>query len=130
MDKRTGARQISSGAGEGFAHASSDASSDASEGDSNTAIITKPKSQTKTPRLYRVMLINDDFTPMEFVILVLQKFFNKNLEEATQIMLQVHHQGAGLCGVFSHEIAETKVYQVNQFAKQNRHPLKSAMESV
>ena len=117
-------RRILSSMGEG------DGFDGAPEGDSNTAIITKPKSQTKTPRLYRVMLINDDFTPMEFVILVLQKFFQKNMEEATQIMLQVHHQGAGLCVVFSYEIAETKVYQVNQFAKQNRHPLKSAMESA
>ena len=102
----------------------------ADDHESGTATITKPKSHTKTPKLYRVMLMNDDFTPMDFVILVLQKYFQKNIEEATQIMLQVHHQGAGLCGVYSYEIAETKVYQVNQFAKQNRHPLKCVMEAT
>ena len=95
-----------------------------------TATITKPKSQTKTPSLYRVILMNDDYTPMDFVIHVIQKFFGKDMEEATQIMLQVHQKGAGLCGVFSHEIAETKTHQVNQYSKQNRHPLKCTMEQA
>lgn len=95
-----------------------------------TATISKPKSQTKTPSLYRVILMNDDYTPMDFVIHVLQKFFHKDVTEATQIMLQVHHKGAGICGVFTYEIAETKVYQVNQYSKQNRHPLKCTMEKV
>lgn len=95
-----------------------------------TATITKPKSQTKTPSLYRVILMNDDYTPMDFVIHVIQKFFGKDTEEATQIMLQVHYKGAGLCGVFSHEIAETKTHQVNQYSKQNRHPLKCTMEQA
>lgn len=99
-------------------------------GSTGTATISKPKSTTKTPSLYRVMLMNDDYTPMDFVIHVLQKFFNKDYTESTKIMLQVHHQGAGVCGVFSHEIAETKVYQVNQYSRQNRHPLKCTMEKV
>lgn len=97
---------------------------------SGTATITKPKSQTKTPSLYRVILMNDDFTPMDFVIHVIQKFFNKDMEEATRIMLQVHYQGAGICGTFSYEIAETKTHQVNQYARQNRHPLKCTMEKA
>ncbi len=93
-----------------------------------TAPITRPR--TKTPSMYRVLLLNDDFTPMDFVIHVLQKFFAKNMTEATTIMLQVHQQGAGVAGVFTYEIAETKVYQVNQAAKQNKHPLKCTMEKV
>lgn len=99
-------------------------------GDSSTGTttISKPKSRTETPPLYRVILVNDDFTPMDFVIHVLQKFFGKDLTEATGIMLQVHQKGAGVCGTFSYEIAETKVYQVNQYARQNKHPLKCIME--
>jgi ATP-dependent Clp protease adaptor protein ClpS len=101
-------------------------------GSGGTETITRPQTsdqtRTTTPAMYRVLLLNDDFTPMDFVIHVLQKFFQKDYTEATQIMLQVHHQGAGVAGVFSYEIAETKVHQVNQYAKQNRHPLKSTME--
>jgi ATP-dependent Clp protease adaptor protein ClpS len=113
--------------------ASSDANSEeggGSESGTGTATITKPKSQTKTPSLYRVILMNDDFTPMDFVIHVIQKFFNKDFEEATKIMLEVHYQGAGICGTFSYDIAETKVYQVNQYSRQNKHPLKCTMEKA
>lgn len=74
--------------------------------------------------------MNDDFTPMDFVIHVLQKFFGKASDEATRIMLEVHHKGAGVCGVFSHEIAETKVHIVNTYSKQNRFPLKATMEKA
>lgn len=95
-----------------------------------TIVVSKPKSDTRTPSLYRVILMNDDYTPMDFVIHILQKFFRKDIPEATQIMLQVHKQGAGICGVFTFEIAETKVYQVNQYSRQNRHPLKCTMEKV
>jgi ATP-dependent Clp protease adaptor protein ClpS len=110
---------------------SGDSSNDDSVNDSTgIATITKPKSETKTPPLYRVIIMNDDFTPMDFVIHVLQKFFNKNIDEATQIMLQVHQKGSGLCGVFTYEIAETKVYHVNQYARLNRHPLKCTMEKA
>jgi ATP-dependent Clp protease adaptor protein ClpS len=105
-----------------------DSANDGHEG--GTAVITKPESRTKTPAFYRVMLINDDFTPMDFVIHVLQKFFSKDVTEATKIMLEVHNKGAGNCGVFTYEIAETKVYQVNQYARQNRHPLKCTMEQA
>ena len=95
-----------------------------------TAVVAKPKTDTKTPAFYRVIIMNDDYTPMDFVIQVLQKFFNKDMNEATNIMLQVHHKGSGTCGVFSYEIAETKVYHVNQFSRQNRHPLKCTMEKA
>lgn len=90
--------------------------------------ITRPI--TKTPSLYKVILINDDYTPMEFVILVLQKFFKKAGVEAEVIMLQVHQQGSGVAGVFTFEIAETKVYQVNQYSKANRYPLKCTLEEA
>ncbi|MEK7358068.1 MAG: ATP-dependent Clp protease adapter ClpS [Bdellovibrionota bacterium] len=95
-----------------------------------TATVAEPKSRTKTPPMYRVILMNDDFSPMDFVIHVLQKFFGKNIPEATKIMLQIHHQGSGLCGTYSYEIAETKVYQVNQYSRQNKHPLKCVMEKA
>jgi ATP-dependent Clp protease adaptor protein ClpS len=100
------------------------------ERDFGTSTITKPKSETKTPPLYRVILVNDDYTPMDFVIHILQRFFSKEISEATKIMLDIHHQGAGICGTFSHEIAETKVYQVNQYSRQNQHPLKCVMEKA
>jgi ATP-dependent Clp protease adaptor protein ClpS len=103
---------------------------DSLSGVPGTVVISKPKSETRTPALYRVIIMNDDYTPMDFVIHVLQKFFNKDIPEATKIMLQVHQQGAGICGIFTYEIAETKVYQVNQYSRQNRHPLKCTMEKV
>ena len=90
--------------------------------------IQRPKTNTKKPAMYRVILLNDDYTPMDFVIQVLRKFFKKSEVEATQIMLQVHHQGAGLAGVYTHELAETKVFQVNNFSRKNQHPLKCIME--
>lgn len=95
---------------------------------SGTAVITRTRTQTKRPSMYRVLLLNDDYTPMEFVILVLQSYFNKNPEEATQIMLHVHHHGVGECGVFTYEIAETKVAQVMDHARKNQHPLQCIME--
>jgi ATP-dependent Clp protease adaptor protein ClpS len=92
------------------------------------AVITRTRTQTKRPNMYRVLLLNDDYTPMEFVIAILQSFFNKNSEEATQIMLHVHHNGVGECGVFTYEIAETKVAQVMDHARKNQHPLQCIME--
>ena len=99
-------------------------------GDDNTgaAVITKTKVQTKRPSLYRVLLLNDDYTPMEFVVHVLERFFNKNREAATQIMLHVHNNGIGECGVFTYEVAETKVTQVMDFARKHQHPLQCVME--
>ena len=95
---------------------------------SGAAVITRTRVQTKKPNMYRVLLLNDDYTPMEFVISVLQAFFNKDAQEATQIMLQVHHSGVGECGVFTYEIAETKVSQVMDHARKNQHPLQCIME--
>jgi ATP-dependent Clp protease adaptor protein ClpS len=98
------------------------------DGDAGTAVITKTAPKTKRPNMYRVLLLNDDYTPMEFVIHVLERFFNKSREAATQIMLHVHNHGIGECGVFTYEIAETKVTQVMDFARKNQHPLQCIME--
>ena len=92
------------------------------------AVITRTRTQTKRPSMYRVLLLNDDYTPMEFVISILQSFFNKDAQEATQIMLQVHHNGVGECGIYTYEIAETKVSQVMDHARKNQHPLQCIME--
>lgn len=94
----------------------------------NTSVITKVKPKTKRPNLYRVLILNDDYTPMEFVVHVLEKFFQKDIEAATKIMLHVHHHGIGECGVFTYEIAETKVTQVMDFARKHQHPLQCVME--
>jgi ATP-dependent Clp protease adaptor protein ClpS len=91
----------------------------------STSVITKVKPKTKRPNLYRVLILNDDYTPMEFVVHVLEKFFNKDAEAATKIMLHVHHHGIGECGVFTYEIAETKVMD---FARKHQHPLQCVME--
>src|SRR3982750_4452221 len=93
-----------------------------------TSVITKVKPKTKRPNLYRVLILNDDYTPMEFVVLVLEKFFQKDAEAATKIMLHVHHHGIGECGVFTYEIAETKVTQVIDCARKHQHPLQCVME--
>ncbi len=101
-----------------------------SEGEegSGTAIVTREKSKLKKPSLYRVLLLNDDFTPMHFVIHVLQRFFAMNEEQATRITLHVHNKGIGECGVFTYEVAETKVTKVMNFARDNQHPLQCVME--
>ena len=93
-----------------------------------TSVLTKTKPQVKRPNLYRVLLLNDDYTPMEFVVHVLERFFNKDLEAATQIMLHVHNHGIGECGIFTYEVAETKVTQVMDFARKHQHPLQCVME--
>ena len=87
---------------------------------------TKPK--TKKPSLYKVILLNDDYTPMEFVIYVIEKLFNKNHEEATRIMLHVHQNGLGICGIYTYEVAETKSKAVIDLAKSNQHPLQCTIE--
>ncbi len=97
-------------------------------GDFGTGIVTESRTKTKRPSLYRVLLFNDDYTPMEFVVYVLERFFNKSREEATRIMLHVHQNGVGLCGVFTYEVAETKVAQVLDLAQRNEHPLQCRME--
>ena len=96
-------------------------------GDGGLAV-EKAKPELKPPRMYKVVLLNDDYTPMEFVIVVLERFFNKSHDDATRIMLHVHHKGVGVCGVYTFEVAETKVAQVIEFARANQHPLQCAME--
>ena len=94
----------------------------------STGLATKTRSRTKKPQLYKVLMLNDDYTPMEFVVLVLQQFFRMDIEEATRVMLQVHQKGIGVCGVFSYEVAETKVNQVMDCARANQHPLQCTLE--
>ncbi|OGI37264.1 MAG: ATP-dependent Clp protease adapter ClpS [Candidatus Muproteobacteria bacterium RBG_16_62_13] len=91
-------------------------------------VIQESEPKVQRPRLYKVMLLNDDFTPMEFVVVLIERIFHKNREEATQIMLHVHQKGVGVCGIFTREVAETKVRQVLGFAKERQHPLQCAME--
>jgi ATP-dependent Clp protease adaptor protein ClpS len=101
------------------------------KGDQNgpgTSVITKTRPQTKRPNLYRVLLLNDDYTPMEFVVHVLERFFNKDHEAAQRIMMHVHQHGIGECGIFTYEVAETKVTQVMDFARKHQHPLQCIME--
>jgi ATP-dependent Clp protease adaptor protein ClpS len=99
--------------------------SDSSPG---TSVITRPRTQVRHPNMYRVLLLNDDYTPMDFVVSVLKKYFNKGPEEATRIMLHVHQHGVGECGVYTYEIAETKVTQVMDHARKHQHPLQCIME--
>jgi ATP-dependent Clp protease adaptor protein ClpS len=94
----------------------------------NTGVIVKPKAKTKKPAMYKVLMLNDDYTPMEFVVHILERFFNKNREEATRIMMHVHRRGVGVCGVYTYEVAETKVTQVMDFARQHQHPLQCTLE--
>ncbi len=96
--------------------------------DTTTGVVTKTKPKTKQPALYKVLLLNDDYTPMEFVVLTLQRFFKMTIEDATRVMLHVHQRGVGICGVFTYEVAETKVSQVIDFAREHQHPLQATME--
>lgn len=98
--------------------------------DSGTQVLerTETKPKNKRPSLYKVMVLNDDYTPMDFVVHILERYFHKNRDEATSIMLKVHHEGVGVCGVYTYEVAETKVMQVMEFARQHQHPLQCVME--
>ena len=96
--------------------------------DSQTGTVTKTRPKTKKPSLYRVVMLNDDYTPMEFVVHVLVKFFNMGQDQAVQIMMHVHQRGMGLCGVYTYEVAETKVTQVIDFARKHEHPLQCTLE--
>ena len=98
------------------------------DGGTVTGIVTKTKPKTQTPPMYQVLLLNDDYTPMEFVIHILEKIFGKSREDAVEVMLHVHHQGLGICGLFTFEVAETKVTQVIEFAHRHQHPLQCTME--
>jgi ATP-dependent Clp protease adaptor protein ClpS len=92
--------------------------------------VEEAKPRVKRPPLYHVVLLNDDYTPMDFVVHILEKFFRMDENSATHVMLQVHHQGKGICGTFTREIAETKVAQVNSYARENQHPLLCTMEQA
>lgn len=98
------------------------------DNDSGLAVQEAPP-KLKKPAMYKVVLLNDDYTPMDFVVDVLRIFFNKNVEEATRIMLAVHTEGRGICGVYSKDIAETKVSQVNDYSRQHQHPLMCTLEA-
>ena len=96
--------------------------------DSGTGLAVKSRTRTKRPSMYKVLMLNDDYTPMEFVVHVLERFFGMGQEQATQVMLHVHQRGVGVCGVFTYEIAETKVTQVMDLARQHQHPLQCTIE--
>lgn len=93
-----------------------------------SAVVTQTKPKTQKPSMYRVLILNDDYTPMEFVVHILEKVFNKSRESAVEIMLHVHRHGVGICGVFTYDVAETKVAQVIEFARRHQHPLQCTME--
>ncbi len=116
---------VASGGDKGNAGANGDGDGD---GDGATGVATKTRPKLKRPSLYRVLLLNDDYTPMEFVIEVLQQIFKRNREDAFEIMMHVHKNGVGECGVFPYEIAETKVTRVMDAARKNQHPLQCVME--
>jgi len=107
-----------------------DGGKDDDGGGSQVGIATKTRAKPKKPSQYKVLMLNDDYTPMEFVVLVLKRFFSMDLEQATRVMLHVHQRGVGVCGIFPYEIAETKVNQVMDFAKQNQHPLQCTLEKA
>jgi ATP-dependent Clp protease adaptor protein ClpS len=98
------------------------------DGGPSTGVVVKPRPKTKKPAMYKVLMLNDDYTPMEFVVHVLERFFQKNRDEATRIMMHVHRRGVGVCGVYTYEVAETKVTQVMDLARQNQHPLQCTIE--
>lgn len=91
-------------------------------------VATRTKPKTQKPSLYKVLMLNDDYTPMEFVVFCLQRFFRMSIEDATRVMLHVHQRGVGVCGIFTYEVAETKVNQVIDFAREHQHPLQCTME--
>ncbi len=97
-------------------------------GNGEVGILTRTRIKPKKPAMYRVLLLNDDFTPMDFVIHILERFFSKNKQEATEIMMHVHRRGVGVCGVYTYEVAETKVNLVMDYARKNEHPLQCTME--
>ncbi len=100
------------------------------DGAGQVGVATKTRTKPKKPSQYKVLMLNDDYTPMEFVVLVLKRFFGMDLEQATRVMLHVHQRGVGVCGIFTYEVAETKVNQVMDFARQNQHPLQCTLEKA
>jgi ATP-dependent Clp protease adaptor protein ClpS len=100
------------------------------DGEGQVGVATKTRTKPKKPSQYKVLMLNDDYTPMEFVVMVLKRFFSMDLEQATRVMLHVHQRGVGVCGIYTYEVAETKVHQVMDFAKQNQHPLQCTLEKA
>ena len=100
------------------------------EGEGQVGVATKTRAKSKKPSQYKVLMLNDDYTPMEFVVMCLKRFFRMDLEQATRVMLHVHQKGVGVCGVYPYEVAETKVNQVMDFARQNQHPLQCTLEKA
>ncbi|WP_121117670.1 ATP-dependent Clp protease adapter ClpS [Croceibacterium ferulae] len=99
-------------------------------GDGQVGLATRTRTRPKKPSQYKVLLLNDDYTPMEFVVMVLKRFFRMDMEQATRVMLHVHQKGVGVCGIFPYEIAETKVSQVMDYARENQHPLQCTLEKA
>ena len=100
------------------------------DGEDQLGVATKTRTKPKKPSMFKVLMLNDDYTPMEFVVMCLKRFFGMDLEAATRVMLHVHQKGVGVCGIFPYEIAETKVNQVMDFARQNQHPLQCTLEKA
>ena len=100
------------------------------DGQDQIGLAIKTRAKPKKPSQFKVLMLNDDYTPMEFVVMVLKRFFHMDLEQATRVMLHVHQRGVGVCGIFPYEIAETKVNQVMDFARQNQHPLQCTLEKA
>lgn len=100
------------------------------DGGSQVGLATRTRAKPKKPSQFKVLMLNDDYTPMEFVIMVLKRYFQMDLEQATRVMLHVHQKGVGVCGIFPYEIAETKVNQVMDYARQNQHPLQCTLEKA
>ncbi|WP_338447291.1 ATP-dependent Clp protease adapter ClpS [Pelagerythrobacter marensis] len=100
------------------------------EGDGQVGIATRTRTRPQKPSQYKVLMLNDDYTPMEFVVMCLKRFFRMDMEQATRVMLHVHQRGVGVCGIFPYEVAETKVNQVMDFARQNEHPLQCTLEKA
>ncbi len=100
------------------------------DGGDQLGVATKTRTKPKKPSMFKVLMLNDDYTPMEFVVMCLKRFFGMDLEAATRVMLHVHQKGVGVCGIFPYEIAETKVNQVMDFARQNQHPLQCTLEKA
>jgi ATP-dependent Clp protease adaptor protein ClpS len=120
FDSRTNAGTVRAGDGE----------EPGKGGGTQTGVATKTRAKPKKPSQFKVLMLNDDYTPMEFVVLVLKRFFGMDLEQATRVMLHVHQKGVGVCGIYPYEIAETKVNQVMDFARQNQHPLQCTLEKA
>ena len=127
--RRTARKRIR-GTGNGDRDSGGDSGNDGGQGQDQVGTATKTRTKPKKPSQFKVLLLNDDYTPMEFVVMVLKRIFNMDLEQATRVMLHVHQKGVGVCGVFPYEIAETKVNQVMDFARRNQHPLQCTLEKA